>query len=159
MLFGPLSNDATRRRKRRRKGGRRRGSEISRRMKSEKRKNKIGVKAAKGRSNKLVGGGGAPSRGKLCTNVCPVADLWMNCAELYDQWSGWLCKVRGGCLDAISAQLRELHRYFLIFCVLCAGRGRHRGQEKLQGDVHVPREDTKLKLPLGNIVIVFMYYE
>ena len=93
---------ATRRRKRRRKGGRRRGSEISRRMKSEKRKNKIGVKAAKG-------------RGKLCTNVCPVADLWMNCAELHDQWSGWLCKVRGGCLDAISAQLGELHRYFWIF--------------------------------------------
>ena len=62
-------------------------------MKSEKRKNKIGVKAAKGRSNKLVGGGGAPSRGKLCTNVCPVADLWMNCAELYEKWGGWLCKV------------------------------------------------------------------
>ena len=35
------------------------------------------------------------SAGKLCTNVCPVADLWINCAELYDKWNGgWLCKVR-----------------------------------------------------------------
>ena len=36
------------------------------------------------------------SRGsRLCTNSCPVADLWSNCAELHDKWSnGWLCTVR-----------------------------------------------------------------
>ena len=36
------------------------------------------------------------SRGKLCTNSCPVADLWMNCAELYGQVNGWLCKEVSG---------------------------------------------------------------
>ena len=45
---------------------------------------------------------GAPTRGKLCTNVCPVADLWMNCDELHDKWSGWLCKVRGRSLPRLG---------------------------------------------------------
>ena len=44
----------------------------------------------KGKNGKSTG-----SRGRLCTNSCPVADLWSNCAELHDKWSnGWLCKVR-----------------------------------------------------------------
>lgn len=28
---------------------------------------------------------------KLCTNACPVADFWANCAELYRIWPHWLC--------------------------------------------------------------------
>ncbi len=28
----------------------------------------------------------------LCTNSCPVADLWMNCGELASQWKNWLCE-------------------------------------------------------------------
>lgn len=29
---------------------------------------------------------------KLCTNACPVADFWANCAELYRIWPHWLCR-------------------------------------------------------------------
>ena len=30
---------------------------------------------------------------KVCTNACPVADLWTNCAELIDQWTDdWMCQ-------------------------------------------------------------------
>ncbi|XP_054720400.1 cysteine-rich venom protein LEI1-like [Uloborus diversus] len=28
---------------------------------------------------------------KLCTNGCPYADFWSNCAELNATWSNWLC--------------------------------------------------------------------
>ena len=27
----------------------------------------------------------------LCTNGCPVADLWTNCAELAASWREWIC--------------------------------------------------------------------
>ena len=30
-------------------------------------------------------------RHALCLNSCPVADLWMNCRDLADQWWDWLC--------------------------------------------------------------------
>ena len=30
----------------------------------------------------------------LCTNSCPVADLWTNCAELADSWWDWICEER-----------------------------------------------------------------
>ena len=70
--------------------------------KREKRRRKYEISKTEKRSKKFKGtklksksSRGAPSiRGKLCTNVCPVADLWMNCDELHDKWSGWLCKVR-----------------------------------------------------------------
>uniref|UniRef100_A0A4Q8K315 U102-Liphistoxin-Lth1a_1 n=1 Tax=Liphistius thaleban TaxID=1905330 RepID=A0A4Q8K315_9ARAC len=29
---------------------------------------------------------------KLCTNGCPHADFWMNCAELNSTWHNWLCE-------------------------------------------------------------------
>ncbi|XP_071445506.1 cysteine-rich secretory protein 2-like [Hetaerina americana] len=28
---------------------------------------------------------------KLCTNSCPVADLWVNCGDLNTTWHNWLC--------------------------------------------------------------------
>ena len=29
---------------------------------------------------------------KVCTNACPVADLWTNCGELVNEWSEkWMC--------------------------------------------------------------------
>ena len=65
-------------------------------MKTEKRMRKTqGTKVQKTgpRSTNSKSAKNVPSRGKLCTNVCPVADLWMNCAELYEKWGGWLCKV------------------------------------------------------------------
>lgn len=31
--------------------------------------------------------------GKLCTNACPWADLWVNCRQLYETWPGWLCET------------------------------------------------------------------
>lgn len=37
---------------------------------------------------------GCPSHcrhNKLCTNSCPVADLWVNCADLNNTWHNWLC--------------------------------------------------------------------
>ncbi|KAG8227049.1 hypothetical protein J437_LFUL013232 [Ladona fulva] len=37
---------------------------------------------------------GCPSNcrhNKLCTNSCPVADLWVNCADLNNTWHNWLC--------------------------------------------------------------------
>lgn len=31
---------------------------------------------------------------QLCTNSCPVADLWVNCKELNESWHDWLCRDR-----------------------------------------------------------------
>ena len=86
VIFRVCSNDAnTRFRRKRRQGERRRKDGTPHRTKSDQR----------GKKSKLRGKSTGSRGGLLCTNSCPVADLWSNCAELHDKWSnGWLCKVR-----------------------------------------------------------------
>ena len=70
-------------------GRRRKHDAAARKMKSKKSKR---GKASPERREVAAGSRSRSSSGRLCTNGCPVADLWMNCAELHEQLKGWLCK-------------------------------------------------------------------
>ncbi|XP_046987912.1 cysteine-rich secretory protein 2-like [Schistocerca americana] len=52
--------------------------------------------------------------GKLCTNACPSADLWGNCAELNSTHHHWLC-------DRSTAHGRDRHRFCRATCG-CKGK-------------------------------------
>ncbi|XP_046403123.1 cysteine-rich secretory protein 2-like [Ischnura elegans] len=52
---------------------------------------------------------------KLCTNSCPVADLWINCGDLNSTWHNWLCN------HGDSAEGQERQKSCKATCT-CGGR-------------------------------------
>ncbi len=60
---------------------------------------------------------------KLCTNACQVADLWMNCGELAEQWSEWLCSS-GSSRGSRDREARERLRNCRATCT-CQGQIRN----------------------------------
>jgi hypothetical protein len=92
-----------------------------RRSKAKKRliKHPIAIKKAnqaeKKRTSKKVSG---PKLQLVCTNACPVSDLWSNCSDLVTQWPDWMCKSRN------STDGKERFKHCRATCT-CPGKIRN----------------------------------
>lgn len=52
---------------------------------------------------------------KVCTNSCPVADLWINCKDLVEKWPEWMCNAKN------STEGRQRFKNCKAACT-CEGR-------------------------------------